>query len=288
MYKSSIRNTIKEAYSNSKPQVEYVNEMFGISRKNAIEKRSSTDFPSSTWDWDKRARYHQKQAQMHTAASHEYGEEGNHEAEDLHDKAARAHRLAHDALHYDSDKEGYKKIAKRADDATREASFFVKENINEVSYTDDNGDTMYYYGDDIGRAFKHVADNYKGKQTDTVNYRSAPDTSKFIAPAHGMIQHLQNIQVAREHPFRPHHFDHFIKIGSNVDRDTADAIKSDIHDYLMDSGHTSVDYKGNPTGELGEYSKDHIRTVDIHGNPYTLKTVHGTAWGGIGIVKGHE
>lgn len=160
--------------------------------------------------------------------------------------------------------------------------------LSEVSYKDENGDTMYYYGDDIGRAFKHVADNYKDQQTGTVNYRSAPDTSKFIAPAHGMIQHLQNVQVAREHPFRPHHFDHFIKIGSNVDRDTADAIKSDIHDYLMDSGHTSVDYKGDPTSDLGKYSKDYIRTVDKDGNPYTLKTVRGTAWGGIGIVKGHE
>lgn len=161
-------------------------------------------------------------------------------------------------------------------------------NLNEISYTDENGDVMHYYGDDIGRAFKHAAEKYKSRETGTVNHRSAPDSSKFIAPAHGMIQHLQNVQVAREHPFQPHRFDHFIKIGSNVDRDTAEAIKSDIHDYLMDTGHTSVDYKGNPTGELGNYSKDYIRTVDKHGNPYTLKTVHGTAWGGIGIVKGHD
>lgn len=290
-----MKNLVKESVRKSLGDRVGIHEAIGLFRKKSslkpLVKPASNDFPASTSDWDKRARFHQKQAQIHASASHEYGEDGNHEAEDLHDKAARAHRLAHDALHFDNDKEGYKKIAKRADEATREASFFVKEDTNqldEVSHTDDAGDKRYYYGDDIGRAFKHIVDNYKDKQTGTVNYRSAPDSSKFTAPAHGMIQHLQNVQVAREHPFRPHQFDHFIKIGSNVDRDTRDSIKSDLHDYLADSGHTAVDYKGDPTSDLGNIRSDYIRTVDSNGNPYTISTVNGTAWGGIGIRQGHD
>ena len=144
------------------------------------------------------------------------------------------------------------------------------------------------YGNDINRVIGRIVDNYSHKQTGTTYNRSAPDTSKFIAPAYGMVQHLKNVQIARPHPFKPHHFDHFIKIGANVDRETSDNIKSDLHDYLMDTGYSSVDYKGNPTQELGKYSKDYIRLIDKEGNPYTLKTVDGTAWGGIGIEKSEK
>lgn len=285
MQKTNMRALVSEAFQ--KTLRKNTNEAFGI-----FGRRKEEPTGMSASDWDMRARHHRNMTVKHTELAHEFDQRGNREAGDYHTMAADAHSKAARALHYHrDDPEGYERAAAAAHNASREANMFLKEgvdNLSEVSYTDENGDTMYYYGDDMGRAFKHVADKYKNRETGTVNHRSAPDTSKFTAPAYGMIQHLQNIQVAREHPFRPHRFDHFIKIGSNVDRDTADEIKSDIHDYLMDTGHTSVDYKGNPTGELGNYSKDYIRTVDKHGNPYTLKTVSGTAWGGIGVVKGHE
>ena len=276
-----MKNVIKESVRKSLGDKVGIREAIGLFKKKPIVKPSSTDFPSSANDWDKRARSHQKQAQMHATASHEYGEEGNNEAEDLHDKAAKAHRLAHDALHFGDDKEGYKKIAKRADDASREANFFVKESIGKELKES-------VPGDDIHHAFNLIARRYQDKQTDTKNVPSAPNTSKFIAPAHGMIQHLQNVQVAREHPFRPHHFDHFIKIGSNVDPETKKNIMRDVRDYLIDADHTSVDYKGNPTEDLGKSNMRYMRTIDLHGNPYTVSTVSGTAWGGIGIRKGHE
>ena len=281
-----MKNLVKESVRKSLGDRVGIHEAIGLFRKKSslkpLVKPASNDFPASTSDWDKRARFHQKQAQIHASASHEYGEDGNHEAEDLHDKAARAHRLAHDALHFDNDKEGYKKIAKRADEATREASFFVKES--------DDSDNRYKPVDtrDIHNAFSAIVNRYKDKEAGTSSSPSAPNTSKFTAPSYGMIQHLQNVQVAREFPFKPHHFDHFIKIGSNVDRDTKFNIHSDLHDYLMDSGHTAVNYKGEPTSDLGSLRNDYIRTIDHNGNPYTVKTVSGTAGGGIGIVKGHE
>lgn len=291
MSKKDIQAIVEEAFKTALSQASEVNEAFGYFRRRDRQAEPGTG-PLSANSWDMKARHHRQMAVKHTELAHDFDQMGNREAGDYHTAAADAHSKAAKALHYHKEDPGsYHRAAAAADSASREASVFVKEDLddlNEISYTDENGDVRHYYGDDIGRAFKHAAERYKSRETGTVNYRSAPDSSKFIAPAHGMIQHLQNVQVSREHPFKPHRFDHFIKIGSNVDRDTADAIKSDIHDYLMDTGHTSVDYNGNPTGDLGNYSKDYIRTVDKHGNPYTLKTVHGTAWGGIGIVKGHE
>ena len=272
----SMKHLIKEALQKTINEKREMNEILGIFKPKAPASAAKNELPSSPDQWDMRERQHRAAAMKHTEAAHDFDKDGNTKAADSHFKAAEAHRLAHDALYHSDDKEGYKKLANAAHNASREARFTFREPIQESMH------------DNVHSAFEAIVDRYKNKEADITDRPSAPNTSKFTAPSYGMIQHLQDIQVGREHPFQPHRFDNFIKIGSNVDPQTAFNIKSDVHDYLMDSGHTAVDYNGNPTNNLGKVSSNYIRTVDRNGTPYTVKTVSGTAWGGIGIVKGHE
>lgn len=160
--------------------------------------------------------------------------------------------------------------------------------LQEVSYKGEDGYKRYYYGTDLGKAFSHIVDNHKHNEVDTAYHPSAPNTAVFIAPAHGMIRHLKNVEISRGYPLRAYKFDHFIQLGSNVSKKTRYDVFSDVHDHLMDSGFVSVDYKGNPTSDLGKLNNDYIRLKDSEGNPHTLAVVRGTAWGGIGVFKGHQ
>lgn len=273
MPKSDVRAIVNEAFKAALS--EQVDEAFGM-----FNRRPQQPQGMSANDVSMRERHHRNMTVKHTELAHDFDRMGNREAGDFHTAAADAHSRAAKALQFHhQDPEGYRKAAEHADNASREANVFVKEDYSEMGYGEPSDHR------DIHTAFRDIADRFKERQTATVNVPTSPNTMRFVSPARGMIQHLKNVQIAREHPFSPHRFDHFIQIGSNVDRDTANQIKGAVHDYLMDSGHVAVDYKGNPTGELGSINKDFIRTVDKDGNKHTVHLVHGTSWGGIGIKR---
>jgi hypothetical protein len=139
--------------------------------------------------------------------------------------------------------------------------------------------------DKIHKLFADTAEKYRGKEAAASSSPSGPNTSKFTAVHSGMIEHKRNLSVAREHPFRPDSFDHFIKIGSNVDSETRQNIVKDIHSGLKKLGHKSVNYKGESNDDLGNHKSEFMRTIDKKGDKHEIKKTSGSSWGGIGIHK---
>ena len=139
--------------------------------------------------------------------------------------------------------------------------------------------------DKVHKLFADTAEKYKGKETATSSSPSGPNTSKFTATHSGMIEHKRNLSVARGHPFSPDLYNHFIKIGSNVDAETRQNIVKDIHSGLKKLGHKSVNYKGENTNDLGNHKSEFMRTIDKKGGKHVIKKTSGSSWGGIGIYK---
>lgn len=142
--------------------------------------------------------------------------------------------------------------------------------------------------DKMHKLFSDVAAKYKDKEAKNSLSPSGPNTRTFTAIHSGMIEHQKNIAVARAHPFKPHVYDHFIKIGSNVDQETRENITKDIHAGLKKLGHKSVDYKGDNVDHLGKHETSFFRTMDKSGVKHQVRKESGSSWGGIGIEKNAE
>lgn len=127
MPKTNIRHVINEAFKNALSQP--TNEAFGM-----FGRRREEPTGMSPSDWDMKSRHHRNMTIRHTELAHDFDRMGNREAGDYHTRAADAHSQAAKALHFNKDDaEGYDQAAQKAQNASREADVFIKEDRNRDS-----------------------------------------------------------------------------------------------------------------------------------------------------------